>query len=61
MPPKTGKQNNGSPIYKMILKLVDAGYEGYEFVANDGRMDCLYGSIDKKRVPVRYGGEKVGK
>lgn len=45
-------------IYRMIVKLADSGWVGHDFEAHDGRMVCLQGVIDKKSVPVRYGGEK---
>lgn len=48
----------GGVIYQMLIKLVDAGYEGWKFEAHDGRMVCLLGTIDKRHVPTKYGGIK---
>jgi len=45
-------------VYQLIVKLADNGYKGEPFEAHDGRMVCLEGVIDKKSVPLRFGGEK---
>ena len=45
-------------IYRMIIALADSGYEGASFEAHDGRMVCLKGVVNRKAVPVQYGGEK---
>lgn len=49
---------HGGVIYRMIIILADAGWVGEAFEAHDGRMVCLTGVIDKKAVPVNYGGIK---
>ncbi len=54
-----GHIGNGGVIYRMIIKLCDAGWEGYPFEAHDGRIPCLRGVLSKKSVPVDYGGDPV--
>ena len=55
-----GVRAQGGVIYRLIVELADAGYCGRRFLAHDGRMVCLEGTIDKLNVPVRYGGQKKG-
>lgn len=58
---KVGATGHGGCVYRLLVALSDAGYGGQPFEAHDGRMVCLRGVVDKKAVPVKYGGEKVGK
>ena len=55
IPPRK-KGANGGVIYRLILDLCDAGYEGEEFTAHDGRSVCLQGALSNKAVPAAYRG-----
>lgn len=55
---RVGHMGHGGVIYRLIIKLCDAGWEGHLFEAHDGRIPCLRGVISRKSVPVDYGGEK---
>ena len=54
IPPNKRGGNNGGAIYRLIVELCDAGYEGEEFTAHDGRVRCLQGVLSIMAVPVRY-------
>ncbi len=45
IPPNKRGGNNGGAIYRLIVELCDAGYEGEEFTAHDGRVRCLQGTL----------------
>ena len=57
IPPKA-KGKNGGAVYRLVVMLAKAGYEGRAFETHDGRMACLRGTIDLCAVPIEYGGEK---
>lgn len=49
---------HAAPVYRVLVALSDAGYDGHPFIAYDGYMPCLCGVVDKKAIPTEYGGEK---
>ncbi len=57
IPPKANRKNGGA-VYRLVVMLAKAGYDGRAFETHDGRMICLRGKIDLCAVPIEYGGEK---
>jgi len=58
-PPIYRHVTGGATIYKMILRLCDAGLTGQNFIAHDGHIPCLEGTISRRSVPVLYGGDPM--
>ena len=53
-----GDKGHGGVVYRLIIKLADAGWLGYPFEGHDGRIVAYTGVIDRTIVPTSYGGQR---